>query len=111
MPIAKYTGVFGDSELQHLLKRSMFGSQIKDLKSFSGASLAQVLDTLLKEKPISNPPINAYNDASFTDPVVAQNQTWVNAPYGDGTVNSKRLNSFNGWWIGLLLNQEDHLLC
>ena len=37
---------------------------------------------------------------------MAQNQTWVNAPYGDGTVNSKRLNSFNGWWIGLLLNQE-----
>ncbi len=106
MPLKKYTANFGNSELSHLLKRTMFGTQIKDIKGLDGKSLAQVLDVLLQNKPISSPPINAYNDATYTDPIVAKDQTWVNAPYGDGTVNSKRINSFNGWWISLLLNQE-----
>jgi uncharacterized protein (DUF1800 family) len=109
MPLKKYTANFGNSELTHLLKRTMFGTQIKDIKGFNGKSLTQVLSVLLQDKPISLPPINAYNDASYTDPTIALNQTWVNAPYGDGTVNSKRIGSFRGWWMGLLLNQETNI--
>ena len=106
MPLAKYTGTFDRLQLTHLLKRSMFGAHLKDIKKLYGKSLKEILDILLADSPLPLPPINAYNDATFTDPVVPANQTWVNAPYGDGTVNGKRLNSFRGWWLGLMINQQ-----
>ena len=106
MPLAKYFANFGASELTHLLKRTMFGAKLKDLKSLSGKSLSEVLNILLKDSSIPLPPINAYNDVNLTDATVPANQTWVNAVYGDGTVNAKRLTSLSGWWTGLLINQE-----
>lgn len=106
MPLSKYIGSFDRQQLMHLLKRCMFGAQIKDIKKLNGKSLTEVLDILLADSSLPAPPINAYNDATFTDPVVPANQTWVNAPYGDGTVNGKRLNSFRAWWLGLMLNQQ-----
>ena len=109
MPLAKFIGTFDRLQLTHLLKRCMFGAQIKDIKKFYGKSLPEILDILLADSPLPTPPINAYNDAIFTDPAVPANQTWVNAPYGDGTVNGKRLNSFRGWWLGLILNQQTNI--
>jgi uncharacterized protein (DUF1800 family) len=106
MPLAKFTANFGRSELTHLLKRTMFGAHLKDLNALSGKSLTEVLTILLQNNSLPLPPINAYNDTAFTDPEVPANQTWVNAAYGDGTVNSKRLNSVRGWWTGLLINQR-----
>jgi uncharacterized protein (DUF1800 family) len=106
MPLAKYTGTFDRLQLTHLLKRSMFGAHLKDIKALYGKSLKEVLDILLLDSPIPAPPVNAYNDATFTDPTVPANQTWVNATYGDGTVNSRRLGSLRGWWTGLMLNQQ-----
>jgi uncharacterized protein (DUF1800 family) len=106
MPLAKYIGTFDRLQLTHLLKRSMFGAHLKDIKKLNGKSLSEVLDILLLDSPLPAPPINNYNDATYTDPVVPANQTWVNAAYGDGTVNSKRLASLRGWWTGLLLNQQ-----
>jgi uncharacterized protein (DUF1800 family) len=31
---------------------------------------------------------------------------WVNAPYGDGTINSRRITSFKSWWTGQMLTQQ-----
>lgn len=106
MPLTKYTGTFDRLQLTHLLKRSMFGAHLQDIKTLYGKSLGEVLDILLLTAPIPAPPINNYNSATYTDPIVAANQTWVKAPYGDGTVNSYRLESFRGWWMGLLINQQ-----
>ena len=106
MPLAKFTANFNRSELTHLLKRTMFGAHLKDIKDLSGKSLTEVLNILLQDNALPSPPINAYNDATYTDAAVPVNQTWVNAAYGDGTVNSRRLNSFRGWWTGLLINQK-----
>jgi len=106
MPLAKYNGTFDRLQLTHLLKRSMFGAHLKDIKKLYGKSLKEVLDILIADSSLPAPPINAYNDATFTDPIVPANQTWVNAPYGDGIINGKRLASFRGWWTGLLLNQQ-----
>ena len=106
MSLLKYAANFDSSELTHLLKRTMFGVHLKDRKDLNGKSLDQVLQILLQDIPIPLPPINTYNDATFTDPSVPMGQTWVNAAYGDGTVNAKRLNSFKGWWAGLLIKQQ-----
>jgi uncharacterized protein (DUF1800 family) len=106
MSLIKYTAIFGESELTHLLKRTMFGAHLGDLNDLKGKSLDQVLQILLQDLPLPLSPINTYNDTNYTDPNVPVNQTWVNAVYGDGTVNAKRLNSFKGWWTGLLINQR-----
>jgi len=45
--ISEYTGTFGDAELMHLLRRSLFGVSMGDIKKFKGKTLTQVVDTLL----------------------------------------------------------------
>ena len=106
MPITKYNGSFGRLELIHLLKRTTFGAHLKDLDTFKGKSLNEVLTILTSDRLIPAPPINTYNDSTYTDPSVPLNQTWVKAGYDDGTVNAKRLNSLRGWLLGGMINQK-----
>lgn len=106
MPIAKYNGSFGRLELIHLLKRTTFGAHIKDLDTFKGKSLTEVLSILTADRAIPSPPVNTYNDSTFTDPSVPIDQTWVNVNYDDAATNSKRLNSLRSWLIGVIINQK-----
>ncbi|UKT63177.1 DUF1800 domain-containing protein [Pedobacter mucosus] len=105
MAIDVYTGSFGVKELNHLLKRTLFGVKRSDLNNLAGQSVTQVVDLLLKTISLPNPPINNYNDASYTDANVAAGQTWVNAIYTDGTANSRRVTSFKAWWVSQMLSQ------
>ncbi|KQS35396.1 DUF1800 family protein [Pedobacter sp. Leaf194] len=105
MAIDVYSGNFGTKELNHLLKRTLFGAKRSDISSLAGQSLSQVVDLLLKDLPLPNPPVNNYNDAGYTDANVPAGQTWVNAIYTDGTANSRRVASFKAWWLTQMLNQ------
>lgn len=106
-----YSGVFGREELVHLLKRSGFGAKPTDIQALSGLSITQVLDRILA-LPTSAPPlpVNTYNDATYTDPDVPYGQTWVNAPYTDGTANSLREVTFKAWWTGLMVQEQERCL-
>lgn len=106
-----YSGVFGREELVHLLKRSGFGAKPTDIQALSGLSITQVLDRILA-LPTSAPPlpVNTYNDATYTDPDVPYGQTWVNAPYTDGTANSLREVTFKAWWTGLMVQEQESCL-
>ncbi len=74
--IQPYTGTWSRNELQHLLKRTLFGSAKADLDYFSNKSLAQVVNELLNPSaPLSAPPVNDYNSATLTDPAVQPGQT------------------------------------
>jgi len=78
--IAEYTGTFGDAELMHLLRRSLFGVSMGDIKKFKGKTLTQVVDTLLTPAVTQpNPPVNYYGN-QVNDPNVPYGSTWVNAP-------------------------------
>jgi len=105
MALQVYTGTFGKTELTHLLKRCLFGVKRADISSLTGKSLNEVVDYLLLDLPLPGPPINNYNDASFSDPVVPAGGIWVNAPY-DGNANSRRISSFKAWWAGQMLIQQ-----
>ncbi len=108
--ITPYSGVWGDNEVIHLLKRTMFGAKITDIAYFKTKTMSQAVDELVTPLAAPLPPINNYegksfNGTPFVDPNgIAKGATWVNAPY-DGDANGFRENSLKAWWVSLLHNQ------
>lgn len=101
-----YAGPWTGNEVQHLLRRTLFGSTKADLTYFKAKTVTQAVDELLTPTAVlPAPPINDYA-ASATDPDVAAGQTWVSNPTNDGTINSLRRTSFKKWWTGVMLNQD-----
>ena len=116
MPITPYTGPFGRPELQHLLRRSLFGCTVADRAHFEGMSLAAVVDELLTFTNDSARPVKTYTDANGDpdgiDQAVPFGQTWVNTPItplNDTDVIEVRLRSWAGWWMGQLVDQQRNL--
>lgn len=112
--LSPYTGSFTQVELQHLLKRTLFGVSKDDLNYFGGKVLADVLNELLN--PVSTtplPPVKEYTTsttAALPDTAVAQGTTWVGDTNNDGTVQSQRRGSFKKWWMGRMINQDRSIL-
>jgi uncharacterized protein (DUF1800 family) len=104
--LSGYNGAFGNTQLVHLLKRTLFSVKQSDINIFSGKSLATVVNALLNTGLAPTPPVNNYNDVNYTDANVPAGQTWVNAPYTDGTADSRRTTSYKAWWIGQLIKQQ-----
>lgn len=112
--LAPYTGSFTQVELQHLLKRTLFGASKEDLKYFGGKALAEVLNELLNPAttPVL-PPLKEYatsTTATLPDTAIAQGTTWVGDINNDGTVQSQRRASFKKWWMGRMINQDRSIL-
>ncbi len=112
--LSPYTGSFTQVELQHLLKRTLFGASKDDLNYFGGKVLADVLNELLT--PVSTtplPPLKEYTTsttAALPDTAIAQGTTWVGDTNNDGTVQSQRRGSFKKWWMGRMINQDRSIL-
>lgn len=112
--LTPYTGSFTQIELQHLLKRTLFGASKEDLNYFGGKALADVLNELLN--PVSTtplPPLKEYatsTTATLPDTSILQGTTWVGDLNNDGTVQSQRRGSFKKWWMGRMINQERSIL-
>src|SRR5688572_30537968 len=108
--LTPYSGAWTSNEVQHLLKRTMFGSTKSDLNYFKSLSMSQAVDELLNPvTPLPSPPVNDYNNATVTDPAVPAGQTWVNNPTNDGTINGLRRQTFKKWWTGVQINQDRSL--
>ncbi len=104
--INPYAGAWRTNEVQHLLKRVMFGSTRADINYFKNKTVSQAVDELLNPTaPLPQPPVNDYN-ANIPDPDVAAGQTWINKPTNDGNINNARRSSFKKWWTGVMLNQD-----
>jgi hypothetical protein len=102
--IKAYAGTFGDAELLHLMRRSMFGVKYGEFKKLRGKTLQQAVDAILTvPASLPNPPINNYGNL-VTDPNVAYGSTWVNAPL-DPAVEFYRKGSVKNWIWGLMANQ------
>src|SRR4051812_14857172 len=110
--INQYTGSWTQAEVIHLLRRTTFGIKPADIATLQGMTMSAAVDYLFSNAPISTPPpVNNYYNNNYVDPTgVANGATWVNAAYGDGTVNSKRKFSLKSWWMGLILNQNLSIL-
>ena len=100
--LTPYAGTFGNNELIHLLKRTLFGSTKADIDFFKGKTMLQVVDALLTA-PASEaaPPIKTYAAVD----AIAAGATWVNIKE-DGLNAGERRNSLRSWWIGNMINQD-----
>ncbi|MCU0326343.1 MAG: DUF1800 domain-containing protein [Spirosomaceae bacterium] len=65
MPLQPYTGTFGTAELQHLLRRTLFGYTKDDINYFSGKKLSEVVDHLLQILPQPDPPVRMSNSYRY----------------------------------------------
>lgn len=103
-----YTAQFGQDELLHLLRRTMFGVKISDYNLYKGKSLEQAVDALLNVSTVlPNPPINNYGNL-INDPNVPYGSTWVNAAL-DPAVEPARKNSVKSWLWAQMLNQNSDI--
>lgn len=104
--INPYTGPWTKNEVQHLLKRTMFGSAKADIDYFLTRTMVQAVDELVNPvAPFPSAPVNDYSPGT-ADPAVPAGATWINNPTTDGTLNSLRRASFKKWWTGVMINQD-----
>ncbi len=105
-----YTGAFTETEILHLLKRTMFGAKKADVDYFKTKTLTQTITELLNPTaPQPQPPVKEYDTTgALTQPdtTVLAGQTWVNDANTDGTIQSRRRASFKKWWMGEMVNQD-----
>lgn len=100
-----YKGVFGKVQQNHLLNRVLFGAAPKDIDAIKGKTLSQAIEILLAKSPVPAPPLNHY-ESVLADPTgIKVGETWVNALYGDGTVNGRRQQSLRSWWLHQMRSQ------
>lgn len=121
MPIESYTGPFGNPQLRHLLRRTLFGCSIGDILYFSGQSLDQVVDSLLSFTNDTTPPLKTYwglngftPDPSLIDPSIVFGTTWIDTVRsGDqqtiAQLSGKRIESLLSWKTGLMVHQERNI--
>ncbi|MEO5564845.1 MAG: DUF1800 domain-containing protein [Chitinophagaceae bacterium] len=104
--LTPYSGPWTRNEVQHLLKRIMFGSTKTDIDYFAARTMDQAVTELLNPTaPLPSPPLNDYAE-DVADPGVAAGATWVNTPSAVDDINEARRESFKRWWAGSLLNQD-----
>lgn len=108
--IKPFRGQWTEAEAKHLLKRTLFGAAKDEVELFAGKSASQCVALLLHTPEVMPaPPVNDYNDFTFTDPDVPAGQTWVNEIKVNGTQNVRRMISWKSWWTQLLLKQNTTL--
>ncbi len=108
--LEKYTGTWGEDQIMHVLRRSLFGVKNNDLQQYKSLTLDQSITKLLTPSVAPAPPVNDYNELEDigTDPFVALGDTWIEAPYHNDFEGGRTI-SLKGWWISNILNQEANL--
>ena len=101
--INKYSGPWGREQVTHLLRRTTYGSTIDEIENATTMTMDQVIDILLEERPMPDPPINYYFEE---DPFVPVGDTWVDKPYvrANPMLIASRRRSLAGWTISNLIN-------
>ena len=88
----------------HLLKRALFGPTKAELKEVQSMTMEEVVDRLLTEVPLTDAPVNNYNDPSegINDPNTTLGETWIEAPY-DQDFEALKILSLKGWIISKMM--------
>jgi len=106
--LQEYSGAWDTAQVVHLLKRTLFGASLPDIRYFKTKTMQQAVDELLQPTAVpSTFPLNNYSVNGYSDPTgVPAWQTWINTgiALADKELNEKRIESFKTWWFGQALN-------
>ncbi len=100
-------GPLDNSDLKHLLRRTLCGVADIDLIAYQKeSSLEGILNKLLAIPPVQPPPIVNYTDGKdIKEPKVQDGQTWINEDWNDN-VEYYRLLSLKIWWLDQMLYDQ-----
>jgi len=109
-----YSGLWGEEQAAHLLKRTLFGVKAHELNRFKDFTVSQAVDSLIVNQPSLSPPVNDYMEAvqgieSYnSDEDVPEGEDWTNAKEY-WPVSFIRISSLKGWWIKNIFDQEANI--
>lgn len=109
-PLQPYTGTFSKPQLQHLLRRTLFGATLEDLQHFEGKTMQQVVDELLNVPSTPpEPPLWPFQFDYGDSLSFKAGKVWIGTPSEKATTQSIMQNSVNYWWHGLMLQQDRNI--
>ncbi len=100
--IKPYQQKLSEEQLRHLLRRTMFGFNDKDLDFFKNRSAEECMKVLLVQDPVPGPVRNYFFD---DDKAVPEGEPIVSAPKGEVPAEQYRCINLKAWWFRLMLNQ------
>ncbi len=116
--LAEFSGTFGVSEAQHLLRRTQFGAKISEVNQSVKDGLLATIDKLLNYNVnvvLPSPsPLNHYEPTKADTTGVPLGSTWVNGFFSsftndNNTVGGNRRQSLRLWQTGVFLNEGNSL--
>lgn len=107
--ITAYTGAWGETQVRHLLRRTLFGHTQADVNFFKSMSMSDAVDYLLNIPGTQpSPPVNGYNTSTDIDPDISKGDTWVNGPE-NANFSPQRRNSLYAWTLEQILQPDRHI--
>ncbi len=107
--IVPYSGAWGEAQVKHLLRRSLFGFSKADVDFFKAMTMSDAVDYIMNVPANPpNPPVNGYNTMNLTDPDIASGQTWVNGPDNNDFAGQRRASLYS-WSMQQVLNPDRHI--
>lgn len=108
-----YTGKWTETEVIHLVRRTLFGATAEDVSFFKSMSMSNAVDYLLTVPPSQpSPPLKTYKNSTTPgdpDAAIPIGDTWVDINTTVGAINGQRRKSFKYWWLGLMINSERNI--
>ncbi|MCC6818362.1 MAG: DUF1800 family protein [Bacteroidia bacterium] len=107
--MANYSGTWGETQVRHLLRRTLFGHTKADVDFFKAMSMSDAVDYLLNIPTTQpSPPVNGYNTPTNIDPDISVGDTWINGPENND-FSAQRRNSLYAWSMEQILSPDRHI--
>ncbi len=109
--LEEYTGVFGERQVAHLLKRTLFGVKNGELSQFAMQSLGEAVSSLLRPESTFNAPVNNYYEITqYIEDYEVEEDVGVGEDWSEAKeywpISFLRLISLKGRWVKNILEQE-----
>ena len=100
-PLSPYSGTWDKERAAHLLRRTLYGPLLEEIKAAEKAGLQATVDLLLQDAKIPSPPVKYRNDY---DEYVKLGDTWVDKNYRGN--NQYRSQSLKGWYYNNIVRSD-----
>ncbi|MBK8054805.1 MAG: DUF1800 family protein [Saprospiraceae bacterium] len=104
--VPKYNGNFGEYQLKHLLRRTLFGATLDDMNYFKGKSMDVVVDELLNVNTVAQLPVWSFQYDNGDSITFKAGQPWLGKPGEKNWTESIIQNNVNYWWHHLMITQD-----